>query len=431
LSTSAQSRINYADWRLEWAEEFNAPLDTTALAERWRFAYPWSRIRSSYMESSYYTAQELHTADGVLHMTAHRQANPPTYEGRPVNYTTPMLFSRHFNDSLRTATCSMDDGFSYGLFEVRVRQPHSTDMAPGFWLWGGVPDEIDVFEGNATTITNNFHVAGGGFWRPTRRGQEECQCLFYNADPAGDLSQQYHTYGVSWLPNEVIFYFDGLPIRRETRLVPAGCPMNVIVNLTAYAWANVAADTLAVDYVRIYRPRKLPYVPPVLRPGGNGPNVELMWLPAEVQPGRLDQGTHQTWTLAPKRQAPARLGLLLTDNYNPPCNQLISLPVAGEWAPAWTQTAGTPELRIQLAAPDSLHWAVYSPLSDQPIARGTTAGGITWHPRWPTLPPGTYGLHLQQGGVTITQPLSIIGRPAGSGPTAEWQVPAPEVPEPE
>ena len=29
----AQGRINYGDWRLEWAEEFNAPLDTVVLAE--------------------------------------------------------------------------------------------------------------------------------------------------------------------------------------------------------------------------------------------------------------------------------------------------------------------------------------------------------------------------------------------------------------
>ncbi|GAB3574250.1 hypothetical protein GCM10027345_07900 [Hymenobacter daeguensis] len=431
LSTSAQGRINYADWHLEWAEEFNTPLDTVVLAARWGFAYPWGRVRSSFIETSFYTAEELQTANGTLQMTAHRLAEPRNYGGLPVRYTTPMLFSHHPSDSLQSASCSMDNGFSYGLFEVRARLPHSSDITPGFWLWGGVPDEIDVFEGNATTITNNFHIAGGGFWRPTRQQQQECQCLFYNADPAGDLSQQYHTYGMSWLPNEVVFYFDGLPIRRETRLVPAGCPMNVIVNLTAYAWAKVATDTLAVDYVRVYRPRKLPYVSPVLRPGGDGPHVELTWLPAEVQPGHLDQGTHQTWALSPQRRDSTRLQLLLTDNYNPPCNQLICLPLAGAWAPTWTQTAGTPELRVEIAATDSLHWAVYSPVHRQPLARGATAGGTTWLPRWPALPPGTYSLHLQQGCAAVTQPLTIIGRPAGSGPTAEWLLPQPEAPDPE
>jgi hypothetical protein len=356
LNTRAQGRIDYADWHLEWAEEFNTPLDTTVLAERWRFFYPWGRAPGA-EEQSYYTAKELQIADGVLNMTAHRQPEPWTYAGKTINYTTPMLFSRHPADSLRPAGCNADNGFSYGLFEVRVRQPRSSEMPPGFWLWGGVPDEIDIFEGNSLIVANNVHMGTSGSWRPTLQAPEDCQCFFYNADPAGNLHQHYHTYGMSWLPNEIIFYFDGLPIRRETRLVPAGCAMSVILNMTAYAWAHPLTDTLAVDYMRIYRPRKLPYVPPMLRPG-SGIQPELAWLPAAVQPGRLDQGTHQTWALAPQRQDSTHLRLVLTDNYNPPCNQLLPLPVAGNWAPTWTQTAGTPELLVQVAAPDSLHWAV-------------------------------------------------------------------------
>jgi hypothetical protein len=428
LNISAQTRINYADWRLEWTEEFNAPLDTTILAERWNSAYPWGRVRASWLEASYYTAEELQTANGVLNMTAHQLAQPRTFGNQTVRYTTPMLFSRHPADSLRPVSCKSENGFSYGLFEVRARLPHSPTMPPGFWLWGGVPDEIDIFEGDAHMVASNIHIASGGYWRPTRREQQECQCFFYNADPIDNLQQQFHTYSVSWLPNELIFYFDGLPIRRETRFVPAGCPMNVIVNMTATAWAKVVSDTLAVDYVRIYRPRKLPYVPPVLRPGGQGPTTELTWLPAEVQPGRLDQGTYQVWELAPRRRTPKQLRLLLADNYNPPCFQVTSLPVAGEWAPAWKQTSGTPELRVQTTAPDSLHWAVRTLLSNQPVAQGSIAGGTIWQPHWPDLPPGTYSLHLQQGEASTVQPLTIMERPMGSGPTVEWQLPVPEAP---
>ena len=56
------------------------------------------------------------------------------------------------------------------------------------------------------------------------------------------------------MPNEVTFYFDNIPIRRETRLLPNGCAMYFIVNLAMWNWASSVADTLAIDYVRVTGP---------------------------------------------------------------------------------------------------------------------------------------------------------------------------------
>ena len=430
LPVRAQGPVNYADWKLEWAEEFIAPIDTMALAERWQFSYPWGRAADEPTENGYFSAQELQTAGGVLNMTMHRQAEPIRYRGKALHYTTPMLYSRHLTDSLRPYNCNPDRGFSYGLFEVRARLSKSYSSPPNFWLYGGTPDEIDVFEGNADAIANNIHLAPGGYWRPSRRGDTWCQCHFYNADPTGNLQQQFHTYGVSWLPNGLIFYFDGIPIRHETRLIPAGCAMSVIVNMAALSWSDQPVDTLHVDYIRVYRPRRLPPVAPTLRPDGNYPQTENAWLPAETQPGRPDQATHQTWQLVPQHNSPQQLALRLIENYNPLCDMALPLPLAGRWAPTWTQINGTPELRVQIATTDSVRWMVCD-LHGQPITHGTTAGATTWLPRWEALPPGTYALHLQQAAATMVQPLTIVKRPADSGPTTEWQQPAPPVTDPE
>ena len=429
LSAQAQTRVNYADWRLEWAEEFNTPLDTAELASRWRFCYPWGRAMDSDIDNGYTTAKELQTAGGVLYMTMHRLATPIHYRGRDLNYTVPMLYSRHPADSLRPYNCGPDNGFSYGLFEVRARLPKALDSSPSFWLYGGAPDELNVFEGNANSIASNLHLISGNYWRPARQQEQVCQCPFYTTDPEGNLHDQFHTYGVSWLPNGVIFYFDGVPIRHETRLVPGGCSMSVIVNMAALSWYTQAADTLAVDYIRIYRARQLPYVPPVLRPGGAFPQTEQAWLPAEASPGLPDQGTHQTWQLAPQARNAVKLDLLLTENYNPPCWLPLPLPLAGRWAPTWLQSNGMPELRVQIAAADSVRWAVYD-LHSQLVAQGTTAGNAVWHPRWDGLPPGTYVLHLRQGAAAMVHPLTIMQRPPDSAPTAEWQLPAPPAGEP-
>lgn len=420
LTAQAQGAVNYVDWRLEWAEEFNAPLDTVALAQRWRFAYPWGRSSGNAVDDGYYTAEALRPGDGVLNMTIRRRPLARSYRGKALHYDAPMLMSRHLADSLRPQTCGPDEGFSYGLFEVRARQPQSGSTCPAFWLYGGVPDEIDIFETSADLLTNNFHLNPGGYWRPSRREDQTSQSVFYSTDPAGDLHQQFHTYGASWLPNEVTFYYDGLAIRRETRLVPAGCAMSLILNISVFNWARQEADTMAIDYIRVYRPRHLPIVPAVQRPSSILPQSELAWVPNETAPGRPDQATYQGWQVAAVIRQPQRLALLLTDNYNPPPNQVLPLPVAGHWAPTWYQTWGTPELRVLFQAADSVRWTVRD-LQGQVVAAGRASGGSTWRPRWPALAPGTYALHLQQGTATAVQPLTIIARPAGSQPTATWQ----------
>ena len=430
LAVQAQGPVNYADWHLEWAEEFNAPVDTVKLAERWRFFYPWGHAINPSIETGYYTSQGLEASGGALNMTMHKLAEPRMYRGKAMHYDTPMLISRHLADSLRPYNCQPAEGFSYGLFEVRVRQPKYAGSFPAFWLFGGIPDEIDVFEANADAFMNNFHLGAHDYWRPSRRQSQDCQCMFYNTDPTGNLHEQYHTYGVSWLPTGVVFYYDGIPIRHETRLIPQGCAMAVIVNMGALDWSSHATDTLAVDYIRIYRPHQLPKIGAVERPGARSPQSEMFWVPSSTQPGLPDQGTHQTWRLAPPVSKSFRLDLQLTDNYNSVCDLYLPLPVAGRWAPTWTQTYGTPELRVLTPAPDSLHWVVRDAFG-QFAGGGTAAGGGTWRPDMTALPPGTYALHLRQGTAATVQHLNIIGRPANSGPDAAWQQPAPVAPEAE
>jgi hypothetical protein len=423
FTARAQGPVNYADWRLEWAEEFNTPVDTTALAERWRFFYPWGHVINPSFEAGYYTGQGLQSGPGILNMAMRRLEKPRLYRGKEMRYDTPMLISRHLVDSLRPPNCHEAEGFSYGFFEVRLRQPKYPESFPAFWLFGGVPDEIDIFEATSNDFGNNFHLTPSAYWRPSRRETMDCQCIFYNVDPTGNLHDQYHTYGVSWLPDGVIFYYDGIPIRHETRLVPAGCAMALILNVGVVDWARHSTDTMAVDYVRVYRPRRLPAVPAVQRPGAEFPQTEQTWLPAEVQPGRPDQATYQQWRLAPQTRTPQQLALQLTHNYNPACNLRLPLPVAGHWSPPWMLVDGTPDLRIQIPAPDSVHWAVVDGYGT-PLDSGTTSGGGTWRPTWPMLAPGAYTLHLRQGAAAMVQPLRVIGRPAGSGPTAAWQQPA-------
>lgn len=421
----AQRRINYADWRLEWSDEFNQASDTVALADHWRFAFPWGRNLINNPETEFYTGAGVRAdSGGVLHLVARKLDQPIPYLGKQLRYSSGMLMSHHPDDPLRPKSCpDPADGFSYGLFEVRCRQPARPNVFPAFWLWGGGPDEFDVFEGDRRSFGNTIHTDSPGYWYPTRTHTDGCSCFFYDTDPAGDLHDQFHTYGLEWRPNEAVFYFDGYPIRRETRLLATGCAMYVIVNLAMWNWANIPGDTLHVDYIRVYRPRTLPDPVAVVRWGGLQPGSEYEWSPFDNKPGRGIEGRVQRWEARP--QPDGRLALQLTDNLNAACDVILPLPVNNRWDPPWMVFDGLPDVRLRFLAPDSVTWQ----LADRwgrPLVAGTVAGTAEWRPRWPGLPPGHYALHLRQGAAMATQTVVVLGRgPLDAQPLPAWLEPAP------
>ena len=105
----AQHRVNYNDWALEWAEEFNQPTDTVALLERWRFAYPWGRnLVHNPSDNEYYSGVGVRpdAATGVLNLVGTRLKEPIRYWQKSLRYSSGMLISHHPVDSLRPAVCA-------------------------------------------------------------------------------------------------------------------------------------------------------------------------------------------------------------------------------------------------------------------------------------------------------------------------------------
>ena len=120
---------------------------------------------------------------GVLHLVARRLAQPISTRGKELRYSSGLLMSHHPVDSLRPAACPPDaNGFSYGLFEVRCRQPANGSVFPAFWLWGGGPDEIDVFEASRWGFGNTIHT-NARLLVPNAHPAEACSCFFYDTDP--------------------------------------------------------------------------------------------------------------------------------------------------------------------------------------------------------------------------------------------------------
>ncbi len=156
---------------------------------------------------------------------------------------------------------------SYGYFEARLKVPKGSGFWPAFWMlptdqsW---PPEIDILEilgKDTTTVHQTLHWPGTS-GQDVGAGQ---------ATTGADLSLDYHIYGVSWKPQEVIFYLDNVETYRVTGTNVPSKPMYLIANtaigpLNGGSWSQmpnaqtVFPNYLDIDYIRAYQYPNMPAV---------------------------------------------------------------------------------------------------------------------------------------------------------------------------
>ncbi len=158
---------------------------------------------------------------------------------------------------------------TYGYVEGRIKVGTVAGMLTSFYLFrrweGEQAPEIDIIEYlgenpyGAEKAFQTYHykdvVYGNTQSSPTMAYPRE------NGSVADfkDLSE-FHTYGVLWEPNLVIWYVDGEEVQRMTGPQVARQSMNIILYLvTGSAWAQRPADNapfpleVEIDYVRAYK----------------------------------------------------------------------------------------------------------------------------------------------------------------------------------
>ena len=270
-------RIDYTNWSISYAEEFNNPspsngsgLKSTdylqyqggtyspSSSANWEFGYPWAQpgvagspitynnIGNSW-ESELYTSDEanIKVENGMLKLTAIKLATPQTYylpNGTPktVKYTSGML---HWNmpvDQAADGTSAWVPGFLYGMYEVRAKMPKGTGCFPAFWLWGN-GSEIDIFEymdrndvSDATQCAITYPLECPNKMQnnvinsfATGSQPSSCGQIAYTRNHNGalsthpsihgvDLSDDFHTYSCVWTPEKVTFFFDDEAVRTVT-----------------------------------------------------------------------------------------------------------------------------------------------------------------------------------------------------------------------
>jgi hypothetical protein len=161
--------------------------------------------------------------------------------------------------------------FKYGFIEARIKMPSGSGNHPAFWMLGeninqvGWPlsGEMDVTEvrGNQPTIATSATHFSSTYSPNTCCGNH--RYTVDELDVGVDLSADFHTYAIAWLPNSISYYVDG-------KLISTTTPQNVgghwsfeenfflIVNNAVSAafsgsWQDLQSSKMTIDWVRSYK----------------------------------------------------------------------------------------------------------------------------------------------------------------------------------
>jgi beta-glucanase (GH16 family) len=253
-------------WTMVWSEEFDgATLDTTVwerqVGDGTAYDLPpgWGNAELQLYDGS---DSNSFVGDGFLQIVARR--------GTDGAITSARLRTKNRREVL------------YGRIEARIKVPAAPGMWPAFWMmptnsrygpWAAC-GEIDIMEtvNLADAVYGTIHF--GGVWPDNTKagGQRRFD--------DGQLSAAFHVYGVEWTPDEIRWFVDGEEYNRlasddwyttgapASPRAPFDQPFHLILNLAVGGhWpggpdeSTVFPQTMAVDWVRIWKNEDLPSPP--------------------------------------------------------------------------------------------------------------------------------------------------------------------------
>ena len=248
-TTASQPAIGFDNdgYHLSFAEEFDDP--AWAPGSTWNTTFKqWGGLRTLsgngelqvYVDPGYKGSaaaplglDPFSVTEGVLSIEASRISaqDQPYLAG--FKYTSGVLTSNYTQ--------------LYGYFEVGAKLPAGRGLWPAFWLVGDGDygnHEIDVFEVLGQDPGRIYQTIHGPF------GSEGTS--HYGVD----TSDGFHTYGLEWTPEDIVWYVDGTESFRQSNF--SDVPMYVLLNLAVGGWAgkpNAATAfpaEMLVDYLRAY-----------------------------------------------------------------------------------------------------------------------------------------------------------------------------------
>lgn len=147
--------------------------------------------------------------------------------------------------------------FKYGYYECRMKIAAAAATNNSFWLyqWNKTNElpafEIDVVEGHyPNDMNSNIHNRGV-------IGSKKIETVSNHCYLAKNLWKKYHTYGLWWTEDWLVFYLDGRAIW-QTKNDCCFQEANLVIGNAVITWAGEITDSIngtamSVDYVRVWK----------------------------------------------------------------------------------------------------------------------------------------------------------------------------------
>lgn len=249
---AAISSVELADYELIFSDEFNGDMIDSS---KWSTALQWGPDLVINDEQQYYIDTQSNGNFGYNPFAFDGEALTISAIETPANLTAVANAQPYLSGVLSTAG-KFD--MTYGYVEARMDLPTGTGLWPAFWMlsteFESLKPQLFIVEGNGglpeSVFHNyNYHDEEGNLRSP---GQWQVS--------QDVLAEGFHTFGVSWKAEELLFYVDGTPRYRIVGENVSSQAMYLITNLAVGGvWTgspdrttNLPAE-LKIDYIRAYR----------------------------------------------------------------------------------------------------------------------------------------------------------------------------------
>ena len=259
MATPSQSTVDLSAYSAVFTEEFDG---TSLDRSRWKTSLPWGPDTIINLESQYFV-----NTFGSGNLVDY---DPFVLTGDTLQITgiqTPpdQLAAANGQPYLSGVLTSSDHfELTYGYVEMRAKLASGEGMLSTFFLFNQGfyknKPEIDIIEylgGRPDKAYQTYHYFDSNRARDSRGEKHSSPTMETVTNQ--DLSNDFHTYGVLWEPELVIFYIDGVEVRRLEGVRVSDEPMNIVTQLVMGSeWigdpdpAKVPA-VVEIDYIRAFQ----------------------------------------------------------------------------------------------------------------------------------------------------------------------------------
>lgn len=269
----SQCILDYSNYQLAWGDEFNyGPLgNVSALTSKWNLEDNVT-VAVSECDKYFYSQNNIKLFDdingnGFVELFCSKHVPAKNINGDWFERSAARITSK-YDECISGA--SVPPGFFTGIFEIRCKLPPTLSGQSAFWL-DHAQNEIDVFEADKANNTSPFKFF-------TNTHNPTCPVFFHwmFSEPSDD----FHTYSLAWTPQRLTWFIDGYEIRSIDNGYSKDytfCPnkkMPIVASVHAQCWStgnwhslpwnpwnSFYAESMIIDYIRVYRPINYPANP--------------------------------------------------------------------------------------------------------------------------------------------------------------------------